>query len=303
MWGEDTDSTASSTDASPVRRRDVLRSTAGLAVGAAGVAATTGSASATIEALFESLDCSSGWATAPEDYPILDLRDDSPSRIGDWPADPSRLTIFVHGLGADSDGIWRDQAQTLENAANQNGWNPTLVGTLYDTGSDSLDWDQSVSLAKTAGRRLAGWIEGVAGDLDAINVVAHSLGGHVTGTLLNELGGDVVLGNVGLLGPAVPNFSVCEDDGQYGAGIAASANAVHNYRSWDDEVICDLYESEILGSGEDGLGCNEPECGWFDAPPENFEDHSQTASVDKHCDYPRPDVGCIDDLVEDFGVV
>lgn len=303
MWGDHTDdSTAACTDSQSIRRRDVLRSGAGLAVGAAGIAATSGSASATIEALFEALDCTSGWADAPEDYPVLDLRDDSPSRIGNWPADPSDLTIFVHGLGGDSDGLWRDQAQTFENAATQNGWDPTQVAVLYNTGSDSLDWDQSVSQAKTAGRRLAGWLRDVAGGLDTINVVAHSLGGHVTGTLLNELGGDVVADRVALLGPAIPNYSVCEHDGEYGAGIAASAGEVHNYRSWDDEVVCDLYSSYILGSGNDGLGCVDPDCGWFDAPPENFEDHSQTFDVEAHCDYPRPDVGCVDDVVEDFGV-
>ncbi len=304
MRGDDsTDSDSNEHRSSVIRRRDVLRSTAGLAVGTAGLAATSGSASATIESLFEALRCTSGWQDAPEDYPVLDLRDSSPSRIGDWPGDPETLTIFVHGLGGDSNEGWRNQAATFESAAQQNGWDPTQIAVLYTTSGDSLDWSVARNRAKTAGQRLANWLLDfdASNDVSSYNVVAHSLGGHVTGTLLNELDGAVTIDNVGLLGPAIPNDSVCADDGEYAPGIEASAGEVHNYRSWDDEVVCDLYESYVLGAGTDGLGCNSPSCGLFDAPPSNFFDHSQTVSVNEHCDYPKADVGCVDDLVGDFG--
>ncbi|WP_254761485.1 esterase/lipase family protein [Natrinema marinum] len=291
---------------STIDRRKILRSTAGLAVGTAGLAAASGSASATVEALYEALECTADgtWQAAPDGYPVLDLRGSTPTRLGDWPDDPRDLTIFVHGLGGDSDDGWKDQAYTFEQAARQNGWDPTQIAVLYNTGGDSLDWESSVDKAKTAGRRLADWLGGYAAenDVSSYRVVAHSLGGHVTGTLLNELDGDVVIDDVALLGPAVPKDSVCKDDGQYAPGIEASAEAVYNYRSWDDEVVCDLYSSVILGSGNDGLGCKAPDCGWFDSPPSNFEDNSVTFSVDGHCDYPRPDVGCVDEVVDDFGV-
>lgn len=292
--------------ASTIDRRDILRSTAGLAVGTAGLAATTGSASATVEAFYEASQCSADgtWQAAPDDYPVLDLRDSSPTRLGDWPDDPQDLTIFVHGLGGDSNDGWKDQAYTFEQAAQQNGWEPTQIAVLYNTGGDSLDWGSSVDKAKTAGQRLADWLVGYAAgnDVSSYRVVAHSLGGHVTGTLLNALGGDVVIDDVALLGPAVPKNSVCKDDGQYAPGIQASAGNVYNYRSLDDEVVCDLYSSAILGSGNDGLGCRSPDCGWFDAPPSNFQDNNVTFAVDGHCDYPRPDVGCVGEVVEDFDV-
>jgi pimeloyl-ACP methyl ester carboxylesterase len=235
---------------------------------------------------------------------VLDLRDSTPSRLGDWPNDPDELTIFVHGLGGDSNNGWRDQAYTFQQAAQQNGWDPTQIAVLYNTAGDSLDWDASVDNATTAGQRLADWLRDYDASASTVsyNVVAHSLGGHVTGTTLNRLDGDVVTDRVGLLGPAIPTDSVCAYGGQYGPGIEASAGEVHNYRSWDDAVVCDLYSSYILGSGEDGLGCQDPDCGWFDAPPSNFTDHSVTFTVDEHCDYPKADVGCVDELVADFGV-
>lgn len=302
MRGNDTARDSTDADESPsIDRRDVLKSSAGVAVGSLGLAAGAGSASATIEALIEGLKCTSesNWLDAPSDYPILDLRGDSPSRNGSWPDDPDELTIFVHGLGADRDGVWRDNAYTFQQAAEQNGLQTDFVGVVYDTGSSVLDWDESVVAAQEAGGQLADWLRGydASNDVGSYRLVAHSLGGHVTGTVLDDLGGDVVFEDVGLLGPAIPRNSVCEDDGQYAAGIQASAEDVHNYRSWDDEVVCDLYE---IGAGNEGLGCRTPRCGWFDDPPENFHDHSQTFSVDAHCDYPRQDVGCVDDLVEDF---
>lgn len=286
-----------------IRRRDVLRSSVGLAVGTAGAAAMTGNSSATLEALIEAGRCSGedAWLDAPADYPVVDLQSSTPTQVGDWPDDPDELTIFVHGLGGDSNVGWKRQAYTFEHAAADSGWETPQVAALYTTSGDSLDWSVAVDLATTAGQRLAAWLRAYdsQNDVSTYTIVAHSLGGHVTGTLLNELDGDVVIDNVALLGPAIPTDSVCED-GQYGGGIQASAGSVNNYRSRDDAVVCDLYSSRLLGAGTDGIGCESPDCGWSGSTPSNFHDNDVTFDVDEHCDYPKADEGCVGRVVEDL---
>lgn len=108
------------------------------------------------------------------------------------------------------------------------------------------------------------------------------------------LDGDRVLENVSLIGGAVDPDSVCKG-AEYGDGIANSAEAVYDYHSENDEVVCDVH---ALSEGTSGIGCVGSECDGN--APANFTDVDVTDSVDAHCNYGKPDIGCVPEIVSNF---
>lgn len=276
--------------ASPISRRRVLSSGAVLGVGAAGLAASSSSVSAG-----EVLDCLD-WIEAPEPYPTVDLAaDDVPTR--DVPTGVEEICCYAHGwMGRKSSD---DQAHTLSLALAENGYEEPVVALTWE--SDTLDFWGAERNAETAGNRLAEWFESYreANPETRIRLVGHSLGARVSLSALSSLDGAERVTSAALLGAAVDDDTVCAD-GRYAAGIEESAEQVVSYHSRNDRIVCGLYELSGFGSG---LGCAGSDCGgWFrdGETPANFTEVDVTEQVEDHCDFKRPEEGCIDQVVADF---
>ena len=282
------------TNPATVSRRRLLRTTAATAVGAGGLAGATGSASAS-----EFTGCDD-WTSAPAEYPEIDLTSGNPTASNaDAIADADEVVIFVHGwLGLETR---TDQAATLEGALEANDYDEPVVAASWE--ADTPNYWRAEGTTETAGDRLASWLEADRVDPEetTVRLVGHSLGGRVCLETLTALD-DATVGTVTLVGTAADDDSVCTD-GEYASGIDTSAEAVFNYHSEADDNVCYGYDIQSLSSG---LGCGGADCssGWItDASgttPEHYTDVDVTDDVDDHCDYIKPDVGCVSQLRADF---
>ncbi|SEQ96361.1 alpha/beta hydrolase [Natrinema salaciae] len=286
--GEDVTVTDSNSN-EPTRRR-VLRVTSAATVGAVGLAAGSGTASAG-----ELKECKN-WPAAPHGYPTIDLTRNDPDP---WGLNEEEICIFAHGWKGREESD--DQAYALDLALQQAGYDEPVIVASW--ASDTLNFWGAEDNADDAGVRLGRWLrEEVQADASTtIRLVGHSLGARVTLGALAELGGDVVLETVSLVGAAVEDDSVC-DDGRYADGIRDSADEVYSYRSEDDFTVCTIYDFSTIDSG---LGCDGADCdGWWSSgsTPDNYHDVDVTNSVPGHCKYFQPDqpIGCMDRLVDDF---
>ena len=278
-----------------VSRRQVLRTTAATAVGGAGLAGASGSAAASG---FTGCD---EWLDAPAEYPEIDLTSSNPSAANfDTLEDESELVVFVHGwLGLETS---TDQAYTLEQALAENEYDAPVVAASWE--ADTRNYWRAESTSETAGQRLASWLTSDRAALEerTVRLVGHSLGGRLCLEALTALDGEATVDTVALLGTAADDDSVCTD-GEYAYGIDASAEAVANYHSENDDSICYGYDLQSLSSG---LGCGGSDCdgGWVTddsgSVPGNYTDVDVTDKVDGHCDYAKPEVGCVPRIVEDW---
>ena len=281
-------------DGSTPTRRRLLRATAATAVGTAGLAGATGSGSAV-----GFPDCDD-WLEAPAEYPEIDLTTGNPSAVNaEAIEDADEVVIFVHGwLGLESS---TDQAATLEQALEDEEYDDPVVAAAWE--ADTRNYWRAESRTETAGRRLAAWLEADRIDLaeTTVRLVGHSLGGRVCLETLAALE-DATLETVALVGTAADDDSVCTD-GRYAYGIETGAAAVYNYHSENDDSVCYGYDAQSLSSG---LGCGGADCsgGWLDdddgSTPGHYTDVDVTEQVEDHCDYTKPDVGCVSRLVDDF---
>ncbi|ELY46883.1 esterase/lipase family protein [Natronorubrum tibetense] len=275
---------------SDLNRRCLLRATSAAAVGAVGVGAASTSVSAG-----EVKDCTDWPVEAPADYPEVDLTG-TPSE-SNIPHGVDEICIYVHGWNGMKSS--ENQAYTYETALGQNGYGAPVVAATWD--ADTANFWGAESNADTAGQRLADWLRDyrAANPSTTIRLTGHSLGGRVSLATLNALGGDEVIDTVALLGAAVNDDTVC-DDGEYADGITHSAHVVYNYHSRDDDTVCTLYGLQTWGSG---VGCDGADCGgWFSSgsTPDSYHDRDVTAQVDGHCEFMRPDIGCVPQIVNDF---
>lgn len=288
---EDPDRPNGTGDESTITRRRVLGAATAATSGLAGLSGTA-AASGSGPSFFG--ECSSGWASAPEDYPVVDLRFGEPTTKGDFPRGADELVLYVHGwLEAFASGA-RDQGYTLETALRANGYDAPTAAVVWN--SNQPIWPLAQRQADEAGRRLADFLDEymAACPGTTLRTVDHSLGSRVILEALATLDGDRVLENVSLIGGAVNPDSVCRGT-QYGDGIANSAEAVYDYHSENDDVVCDVY---ALSEGTPGIGCVGAEC--EGDVPANFADVDVTDSVDAHCDYGKPEVGCVPEIVSNF---
>ncbi|SDQ20508.1 alpha/beta hydrolase [Natronobacterium texcoconense] len=288
-----TDGNGDEENSSRVSRRHLLGSVAGASVGVAGLGAATDSASA---AGFTGCD---DWLDAPAEYPEIDLTSSNPTASNvDALEDEDEFAVYVHGwLGLETS---TDQAYTLEQALEDEAYDAPVVAASWE--ADTLNYWRAEGRTETAGRRLASWLSTVADTEDAtIRLVGHSLGGRVCLETLLALE-DTAVESVALLGTAADDDSVCTD-GRYAYGIATSGADVYNYHSGDDDSVCYGYDVQSLSSG---LGCGGADCTGSlftddqGTTPEEYTDVDVTDTVDDHCDYAKPDVGCVPRVVDDF---
>lgn len=277
-------------------RRTVLKAGTTAAVGAAGLAASTGTAAALD---IETIGCTKGWQEAPDDYPTIDLTQENPSTTGNFPEDADEILIYVHGLLEDLAGDAPNQGFTLQQALRRNGYQEPTVTAVWD--SNTLNFFGAEKNADTAGQRLASWLDDYLTENPGttIRTVNHSLGTRVILTALNELDGSHVLEDVALVGGAVNPDTVCSD-GRYASGIRNSADQVNNFHSRKDRIVCTLYAFTSFTSA---VGCRGSDCGgWFrqGSTPPNYEDINVSGSVSEHCDYVKPEVGAVPQIVNSF---
>lgn len=291
MEPEDEPRTDGPSDSSLSRRR-VLRTAS---VAATGIAGAAGSANAEGTAPTPSFfgECDGGWQQAPVDYPVVDLRSPEPYTAGDFPEGAAEFVIYVHGWLEKFARGGRNQGYTLETALRQNGYEQPTVAAIWN--SNDPAWPVAKRQADVAGQRLArflvGYLEQYPGT--TIKTVDHSLGTRVILEALATLGGDAVLDNVSTIGGAVNPDTVCSGT-RYGDGIEASASEVYNYHSENDDIVCETY---ARAEGTSGIGCSGSACS---ATPSNYADVDVASSVDGHCNYGKPDAGCVPEIVTNY---
>ncbi|WP_336000975.1 esterase/lipase family protein [Halorientalis halophila] len=280
-----------------LNRRTVLKATSAAAVGATGIAAATGTATAE-EAEEEFLgNCLGDLPQAPDDAPIVDLTGDDPATSGEIPSGEDEVLFYVHGWLEDASGGGENQGQALANALEANGYDAPVVSVLWE--SNTLNWWGGKDAAEAAGRDLADFLDDYASDNPdtTIRVVGHSLGGRASYAMLEGLDGSIA--SVSAIGAANDPDTVCED-GEWGDGIADSADAVYNFHSENDDIVCSAYK---LLEMTEAVGCSGSDCGgWFSdgSPPETYADVDVSDAVVNHCDYFRPDRGCVPQIVDRF---
>lgn len=280
-----------SDDRSALNRRSVLKAASAAAAGATGLAGTAG-AIPTGPSFFG--ECEDGWKHASIDYPVIDLRTPEPTPRGNFPTGADEILIYVHGWLEKFAHGGRSQAYTLETALQQNGYDKPTVAAIWN--SNQPAWPVAKRNADTAGNRLASWLDDYLDQYPntTVKTVDHSLGTRVILEALATLGGAEVLDNVSTIGGAVDPDTVCSGT-RYADGISSSAAEVYNYHSTKDTVVCDNY---ALAEGTPGIGCAGSDCGGD--VPSNFSNVDVSDSVKAHCDYGRPDVGCVPEIVSNF---
>ncbi|WP_440766886.1 alpha/beta hydrolase [Natronorubrum sp. DTA7] len=278
-----------------VSRRRLLQSPAAIAVGGAGLAGASGSAAGSG---FTGCD---EWLDAPAEYPEIDLTRSNPSASNfESLEDETELVVSVHGwLGLETS---TDQAYTLEQAFAENEYDTPVVAASWE--ADTRNYWRAESRTEMAGQRLASWLASDRANLEerTIRLVGHSLGGRLCLKTLTALDGEATGDTVALLGTAADDDSVCTD-GEYAYGIDTGVEAVSNYHSENDDSVCYGYDLQSLSSG---LGCGGSDCdgGWVTddsgSVPDNYTDVDVTDAVDDHCDYTKPEVGCVPQIVAGF---
>ncbi|WP_336328121.1 esterase/lipase family protein [Halovenus sp. HT40] len=301
--GGQSDANQNTDDGGHLSRRNLLKSSATAAVGAAGVKAATGSAAAYDEAeedkeigdYLELAECGFGWASG-DGFNVVDLD----PWWGDYDPnfDVGRLSdeicIYVHGFGAA--GLAAEQGETLANNIYFDGdflsakW-PSVTPTYTQA------WDRAAEY----GRKLADWLIDELWPQNGwtkVNVVGHSLGGRASFNMLNRLHEELPwweydrVGNVVTVGPADHQRFVCDrwESGDriyhYYDGIQSVPDNAYAFYSSSDEAVGTLHElwADLLwwtpdgeGLGADGVSCSNA--------PDNLTTVDVSAGVSNHCQY------------------
>jgi pimeloyl-ACP methyl ester carboxylesterase len=292
--GTDAESTRNGID-----RRRVLQGVAAGTVTVAGLSVTSGSAVAQGEDRLDG-NCPAIPFGAPEDFPTVDLTGDSPT-ASNVPAGQEEVVFFLHGWLEAFTGGAVNQSVALQEALAQNGKDVPVVAAKWP--ANSPNWFGQKDVSEQAGADLGGYLTDYtdANPDTTIRVVGHSLGGRGVYAMLDSAQYDTTVQSVSALGAAVNPVTVC-DDGRFGAAIADGAEEVYNYHSEGDDIVCTIYD---IPEGPSGVGCSGSDCptGFFgldDGQPDNYTDVDVTGTVENHCDYFRPDVGCVDLVVNDW---
>ncbi|WP_424017191.1 twin-arginine translocation signal domain-containing protein [Halorientalis pallida] len=285
-----------------LNRRQVLRATG--ATTGAGILGATAVQPASAQSLPDAVqelasDCRNDWESAPDGYPRVDLRSETPT-TSDLPSAPDELLIYAIGWGAEGQSGY-DQAYTLERALEQAGYEHPVVAAEWQSSSFNF-WGVRDN-ADRDGTRLADWLRAYREDNPdtTVRLAGLSMGARVPIAALDDLDGDVSVASVSLFGGTIEHDVICSDSKRYDAdAIERTADAVYNYHSTEDSTTCSLIP---LLSFDDLVGCEGVDCeGWFSdgSPPENWHDVDVSDRIDGHCDYQTPDEGIVDLVVEDF---
>ena len=247
---------------------------------------------------------SSGWSPFGEDadhsFPAITTRGQlsgfgsaselSADTDGDWEIDDTEeLFVFIHGWGPD-DGEARSQAETAQRGLSE--YHPLPVVAFSWDGEGR--WSTVTDNADANAEPLAEWlVEFHESDGRPVHLLGYSLGSRVACETLSVLvddGRSNAIDSVSLLGAAIDGNSV-EQGRQYGDSIEAFDSPVANFYSQHDSVLARLFDGEQAALGQHGI--TDP-----DAKPSGYEDVDVSETVADHHSYHRPDVGCMDRVVD-----
>lgn len=221
---------------------------------------------------------------------------------GDWSGfdDQEEVQIFVHGFVRNNPPAWaryeaKERAQEALNEADY--YNPYTVAFNWDS---NVGWADANEIATRNGAKLAQWIRDFRADDDRpVRIIAHSLGARVTCAVLDELKpgdgqptsppadpGRNDVDSVALLAAAISQNEPQMNE-QFGPPIQFSAEECYNYHSTNDPALGENY------LGHTGIGKSQK-------APQNYTDRDVSSEIDGHSDYHKPDVGIMDQVVEDF---
>ncbi|AEM59388.1 hypothetical protein HISP_19450 (plasmid) [Haloarcula hispanica N601] len=248
--------------------------------------------------VYWSLQGDSGGYTAPDSQPVVTTRGlldaaEGPAfeTGGMWSFDDaSEVFLFVHGFSTDAERA-RDNAYTAQVALD--GTRPTPV-IAYSWDSD-VEWEQAKDNAEANSTHLAQWlVEWAETDGRPVHLLAHSLGGRVTGETLRvlaERGATDALASVSLLGGAIPYDSVVQG-GRYGDAIAAVDAPVSNFYSHNDKVLSWVYRASDRTHAVGHAGTRDA------GPlPDGYQEVNVTDLVADHYSYFEPGEGCLPRVV------
>ncbi|PGF16831.1 alpha/beta hydrolase [Natrinema sp. CBA1119] len=266
MADTDSNRTSESDGLTTSTRRALLKATGTTIVGATGLAATTGSASAQLLGPdIEVIDVGSSifGSGAFQSLPVED-----------------ELFIFVHGWFGDT--TVESQAEDVAESMIDAGYEAdTYVAIEWD--ATTINFAGATAETEDVGEELAEMLEGFY-DYGGGNVrlIGHSLGGRVVLETINEIGPGYTVETVAPIGAAADGDMVCSGGiggGEWYDGIEDNAEEVRNYHSENDTTVGSAYGG-LFGAalGNDGAGCP------FDTP-DNYTDVDVTFSVLSHLGY------------------
>jgi pimeloyl-ACP methyl ester carboxylesterase len=243
-------------------RRTFLKTSATVAVAAAGVGATMGSGAADTDQIME-----------------LDLRDGVPP-VSDAPQGEDVVHFYVHGYSGSSESV--SQAETYQQTLRDVGNTETVTAVTWD---DSGWASTAEASARDQGGVFADWM---AQYLDqnpgtTIRVLGHSMGGIVTYEMLSSTNGRFRIANADTIGSYEVSDSPCEGT-EFHQPIEDVAKSVGNYYSTNDGIA--------------RLGNGPAECS-SGALPSNYADVDCSSSVSGHTDY-KQSQGCVQKIADNF---
>ncbi|QSW99685.1 alpha/beta fold hydrolase [Haloterrigena alkaliphila] len=248
----------SAADRTVTTRRTLLKATGTTLVGGAGLAATSGSASAQ-------------WG-GPD---VIEI--DDGGWFGGWSADGSlpvtdELLIFIHGWFGDTTAS--SQASDVESSLESGGYSPDETVAIEWPGT-TLNFAGAEADTEDVGDVVAGLVEEFYDNGGGnIRLVGHSLGGRCVYWTATKLSSGYEIETVAGLGAAADGSEICGDPWNPGLGNACE---VRNYHSNNDSTVGGAYG----GFGDTALGTEGAGCD----PGSNYTDVDVTGSVGGHLEY------------------
>lgn len=205
---------------------------------------------------------------------------------------PDELVIFVHGWAHDVDRA-RKKFRLVSDALRQNGVETPEIGYSWDSDTATLEFWQAVEIASRNGWKLATFLEKLHRQSPGtdVRIIAHSLGAEVAAEaheIMHEHDFNAKTTSLSFVGGAIDNDSVSLG-GEYGQGLAHKVEQVDNFWKSDDqtlgiEYVAAMWDRAVGETGAEG------------ETPDNYTDIN-VDYVTEHDAYPKPDVGCMPDVV------
>ncbi|WP_247378563.1 DUF726 domain-containing protein [Halorientalis brevis] len=207
-------------------------------------------------------------------------------------SEPSELVVFVHGWKHDAVEA-RAKFRKVTEALRGQDVSAPVVGYSWDSEGETLQWWDFVEIADLNADKLGTFVRDyqAASPGTDVRVIAHSLGAKTVVECLEffmDRGYDTSIRSVDLLGGAVDDDEVATG-GEYGQAIADHCEHFRNYYKTDDETLETDYR---LAEWDTAVGHQ----GIEGEAPHNYEEYDVTY-VTGHDDYPKPEKGCIPDVV------
>jgi hypothetical protein len=210
---------------------------------------------------------------------------------------PDEITVFVHGWLANEEAAL-GRMSLLRYSLEKNGYTHPVVGFTWDTDQAAVDWESGKVIAKWNGPKLAQFTADYARENPdtKIRYISNSLGAHPLFSALKNLdnsGFEDVVESATVLGGSVTSDSVAEG-GEYYDAVSNVVGDVYNYWTPSDRTLNLYYKTIERTESIGGTGATG-------SPPENYHDR-RVEYVPDHFSFLIPDRGCIDEVVEDFGI-